>query len=107
MQAKYIYIYMDSAYPQTASCGSYINVHVNAVQSFVIDIAIQLHVPHDSPICMQSLEKILIGSLCINTYSYVFCWRGNSLVYTCGEAEWRHCLYGPSLHYVCIGIYGR
>ena len=61
------YIYMDSAYPQTASCGSYINVHVNAVQSFVIDIAIQLHVPHDSPICMQSLEKILIGSLCINT----------------------------------------
>ena len=66
--ASKVHTYMDSAYPQTASCSSYINVHVNVVQSFVIDIATV--VPHDSPICMQNLEKILIGSLCIYIYIY-------------------------------------
>ena len=63
VQAKYIHIWIVHIYPQTASCGSYLNVHVNVVQRFVIDIATVM--PHDSP-SMQSLEKSLIGSLCIN-----------------------------------------
>ena len=62
--ASKVHTYMDSAYPQTASCGSYINVHVNVVQRFVIDLHVATVMPHDSPICMQTLEKILI----------VFCW---------------------------------
>ena len=58
--------------------------------------------PAEPPVCLsavRSLASSLAGSE-----------GGNNMHHhgiACFVGEWRHCLCGPFLHYVCMGIYSR